>query len=145
MNEWFSLKILEKWLIYFNFIFILIADSLFFMKNNNVSLIDDIDQNKFGDYSWHNFRRCTYPFIPTVYINMVEQTFGSFTINLPILTKLVTKHPWVKRIQVCSNEESHPFPRGDNYQIVKYIDEIKRNLHSRTTGPISTKFDATHP
>ena len=27
-----------------------------------------------------------------------------------------TKHPWVKGIQVCSNEGPHPFPRGDNYE-----------------------------
>ncbi|XP_078310887.1 uncharacterized protein LOC144617670 isoform X1 [Crassostrea virginica] len=29
----------------------------------------------------------------------------------PISTKLGTKHPWVMRIQVCSNEGPHPFPR----------------------------------
>ena len=32
-----------------------------------------------------------------------------------ILTKLGTKHPWVKGIQVCSNEGPRPFPRGDTY------------------------------
>ena len=37
----------------------------------------------------------------------------------PISTKLGTKHPWVKGIQVCSNEERRPFPRGNNYEIVK--------------------------
>ena len=37
----------------------------------------------------------------------------------PILTKLGTKHPWVKVIQVCSNEGHRPFPRGDNYEIAK--------------------------
>ena len=35
----------------------------------------------------------------------------------PISTKLGTKHPWVKGIQVCSNEGPRPFPRGDNYEI----------------------------
>ena len=40
---------------------------------------------------------------------------------------LGTKHPWVKRIQDCSNDRSHPFPRGDNYEIAKYIDEIKNS------------------
>ena len=35
------------------------------------------------------------------------------------LTKLGTKHPLVKGIQVCSNEGPGPFPRGDNYEIVK--------------------------
>ena len=37
----------------------------------------------------------------------------------PISTKLGTKHPWVKEIQVCSNEGPRPFPRGDNYEIAK--------------------------
>ena len=36
----------------------------------------------------------------------------------PISTKLGTKHPWVKGIQVCSNEGPRPFTRGDNYEIV---------------------------
>ena len=34
----------------------------------------------------------------------------------PISTKLGTKHPWVKWIQVCSNDGPSPFPRGDNYK-----------------------------
>ena len=37
----------------------------------------------------------------------------------PISTKLGTKFPWVKGIQVCSNEGPRPFPRGDNYEIAK--------------------------
>ena len=37
----------------------------------------------------------------------------------PILTKLGTKHPWVKGTQVCSNKGPCPFPRGDNYEIAK--------------------------
>ena len=32
----------------------------------------------------------------------------------PISTKLVTMHPWVKGIQVYSNEGPSPFPWGDN-------------------------------
>ena len=36
-----------------------------------------------------------------------------------ISTKLGTKHPWVKVIQVCSNEVPNPFRRGDNYEIAK--------------------------
>ena len=28
-------------------------------------------------------------------------------------------HPWVKGIQICSNEGPLPFPRGDNYEIAK--------------------------
>ena len=34
--------------------------------------------------------------------------------TLLISTKLGTKYPWMKGIQVCSNEGPHPFPRGDN-------------------------------
>ena len=37
----------------------------------------------------------------------------------PISTKFGTKHPWVMRTQVCSNEGPCIFPRGDSYQIVK--------------------------
>ena len=37
----------------------------------------------------------------------------------PISTILDTMHPWVKGIQVCSNEWPNPFPRGDNYKIAK--------------------------
>ena len=37
-----------------------------------------------------------------------------FFTTRPISTKLSTKHLWVKRIQVCSNEGSLPFPRRDN-------------------------------
>ena len=38
-------------------------------------------------------------------------------------TKLRTKHPWVMGIQVCSSERSSIFPKGDNNEIAKYIDE----------------------
>ena len=45
-----------------------------------------------------------------------------------ISTKLGTKHPWVKGIQVCSTEGPRPFPRKDNYKIQKSIDKFKKNL-----------------
>ena len=35
-------------------------------------------------------------------------------------TKLVTKHPWVKGIQICSNEGPCPFLRGDDYKIAVF-------------------------
>ena len=38
---------------------------------------------------------------------------------MPISTKLGTKHPWVKEIQVCSNEGPSPFRMGDNSEIAK--------------------------
>ena len=34
----------------------------------------------------------------------------------PISTKLGTKHPWVKGIQVYTNEVLSLFPRGDNFK-----------------------------
>ena len=37
----------------------------------------------------------------------------------PISTQLSISHPWVKRIQVCSNEGSQPFRRGKYHEIVK--------------------------
>ena len=45
----------------------------------------------------------------------------------PISTKLGTKHPWVKGIQVCSNEGPYPFPRGDNYKIAKIKNLLLQN------------------
>ena len=46
----------------------------------------------------------------------------------PISIKLRTKHNWMWGIQVCSNEGLRPFPRGDNYEIAKYIYEIKKKF-----------------
>ena len=63
----------------------------------------------------------------------------------PISTKLNTKHPWVKGIQVCSNEGPHLFPRGHNYEIVKIHWRNLKIFFSRTTGPISTQFGTKHP
>ena len=39
----------------------------------------------------------------------------------PISIKLGTKHPWVKGIQVSSNEGPCPFLRVDHYEIAKKI------------------------
>ena len=39
----------------------------------------------------------------------------------PISTKLDTKHPLIKWIQVCSNEWPGPIPRGDNYKKAKIL------------------------
>ena len=65
----------------------------------------------------------------------------SFRTIGPISIKLCTKHPWVKGIQVCSNEGPSPFPRGDNSANVnfewKYFLKI---FFSWTTGQI---FDQT--
>jgi hypothetical protein len=37
-----------------------------------------------------------------------------FRIIGPFLTRLGTDYPWVKGIQICSNEGDGPFPREDN-------------------------------
>jgi hypothetical protein len=37
----------------------------------------------------------------------------------PILTRLGTIYPWVKRIQICSKEGDSPFPRGGKSERVK--------------------------
>jgi hypothetical protein len=37
----------------------------------------------------------------------------------PVLTRLGTKHHWVKGIQVCSNKGDSSSPRGDNSERVK--------------------------
>ena len=63
----------------------------------------------------------------------------------PISTKLSTRHPWVKEIQVCSKEGPNLFPRGDNYEKAKHIDEIKKIFSLRTTYPISTKLGTRLP
>ena len=49
----------------------------------------------------------------TVHSKIFSRTIG------PILTKLDTKHPYIKGIQVCSNEGPHLFPRGDDSKIAK--------------------------
>ena len=58
----------------------------------------------------------------------------------PIPTKLGTKHPWVEGIQVCSNEGSRPFLRGDMSENVKLYWKYLKIFFSRTTGLISTKL-----
>ena len=65
-----------------------------------------------------------------------------------ISSKLCTKHPWLKGIQVCwlkgiqvySNEEPRLFPRGDNYEMAKIHEWNKKIFFSRTTGSISNKL-----
>ena len=59
----------------------------------------------------------------------------------PILTKLGTKHSWVKGIHICPNEEPRPFSKEDNYEIAKMR---SRKIFSKITGPISTKLGTKH-
>ena len=62
----------------------------------------------------------------------------------PIWTKLSTKHPWVERIQVCSNAGPSPSPRGENSENVKLNWKYFKIVFSRTTGPIWTKLCTKH-
>ena len=66
-------------------------------------------------------------------------------ITVSISTKLGTKHPWVTRIKVSSNEGPQPFSRGDDNGIAKIYWRNLKIIFPRTTGPISTKFRTNHP
>ena len=57
-----------------------------------------------------------------------------FFMNIPT----ITEYSMVRGIQVCSNEGLPcPFPRVDNYEILKIHWQTLRIFFSRTTGPIS--------
>ena len=59
----------------------------------------------------------------------------------PISTKRCTKHPWVKWIQVCSNEGHRFFPSGDDSEIAEINWwNLELSFFSWTTGLISTKL-----
>ena len=57
-----------------------------------------------------------------------------------LTTKLGTKYPWVKGIQVCSNKEPRPSQRGGNREIIKMNWQLLKIFFSRTTLLISTKL-----
>ena len=54
----------------------------------------------------------------------------------PISTKRGANHPWVKGIQVCSNEDHALPPRRSNLEIVKPPCQLLKIFSSRTTEPI---------
>jgi hypothetical protein len=62
----------------------------------------------------------------------------------PILTRLGRNHPWVKGIQICSNEGDNPSPRGYSSERVKIHWKILRIFFSRTSGPNSIKLSTTY-
>ena len=62
----------------------------------------------------------------------------------PISTKLGTKHPWVKGIQVRTNEGPRPFQRGDNYKTAKIHWRNIEIFFCRIIGIISTKLGIKH-
>ena len=61
------------------------------------------------------------------------RTTGQFS------TKISTKHPWVKGIQICLNEGLLPFPMGDYNKIAKIHWRKFKILFFRPSGLISTK------
>ena len=63
---------------------------------------------------------------------------------MAILTRLGTNHPWVEGIQVCSNEEERPSPRGDNSKRVK-IHQHFFKIFFRTSWPNSIKLNTNYP
>ena len=54
------------------------------------------------------------------YIDEILKIFYSRTTR-SISTKFGTKHSWVMKTQVCSNEGPCPYPRVDNYKIAKIM------------------------
>ena len=56
-----------------------------------------------------------------------------------ILNRLGTKHPLVERNHACSR--ATPFPREDDTEIAKILQQNFEIFFSRTTEPISTKFE----
>ena len=77
------------------------------------------------------------------YIHKIKKIFFSRT-SVPISTKLCTKHPWVKGIKNSSNEGPHPFPKGENYELVKINWRNLKFFFSRTTEPISSQLGTWH-
>jgi hypothetical protein len=63
----------------------------------------------------------------------------------PILTRLSTKHPWVKGIQVCSKERDSPSPRGDNSERVKMHWKFLKIFFYITSWPKSFKLGRNYP
>jgi hypothetical protein len=59
--------------------------------------------------------------------------FFSRTIGA-ILTRLGTNYPWVKGIQICSNEGDNPSPRGDNSERVKMHRKFKKKSSPEPSG-----------
>ena len=58
------------------------------------------------------------------YLLLQNHCMGKFQSNL-----IGTKHPWVKGTQVCSNERSRPFPRGNEKERAKIHWRNLKNWH----------------
>ena len=69
-----------------------------------------------GHISFQRGDTCNYEIAKILRQNL--KIFFSRTTGT-VSTKLGTKYPWVKGIQVCSNEGPRPSQRGDNWEIIK--------------------------
>jgi hypothetical protein len=65
--------------------------------------------------------------------------------SCPNSMQLSTNYPWVKGIQLCSNEGPGPLQRGDNCKNVKMGCGHLKIFFSRTTGPILIWLGTNHP
>ena len=81
---------------------------------------------------------------PSVCLSVCPLTFHIFDFFSrtagPNSTKLGTHHPWVKGLQVCSNEGPGSLQRGDNHKNAKIGWCHLKIFFSRTTGPGKLKF-----
>jgi hypothetical protein len=60
--------------------------------------------------------------------------------NGPILTRLGLNHSCAEGIQICSDEENCPSPRGDNSKGVKYTEFKKKCSLPEPAGQIQSNF-----
>ena len=88
---------------------------------------------KFPTIVWKMHEPVTCTLLLTEPIPVIE--FYEIHVCRKILTKLGTKHPWLKGIQVCSNEGPRPLRRGDNYEKVKiHFNEILKSSSPEPLG-----------
>ena len=82
----------------------------------------------------------------SVYFFQCQMHDGLLTPPL-ISTKLCTNHSWVKGMQVCANEGSHLFPKGDDNKKANIPGTLMKFkiFFFRTTVSISTKLGTKHP
>ena len=67
----------------------------------------------------------------------------AFSIFLSRTTGPSTELMGEDMIEVCSNKGEHPFPSGDNRNIVKLHHQFVKIFFRTTPGPILTKFSQT--
>ena len=73
---------------------------------------------------WTEF--CPLYVVVVVVVNFLHSRF-SIQSHRPNFIKTWRKHPWVKGIQVCSNEGLCRFPKGAYYTLPRYADIFFQN------------------